>query len=585
MQGKISVNEDAFLKLRKRKKILEEGKGYFTGYPSQDMPWLKYYTEEQILSPIPHMTAYDYLRLCNNNNLNNIAIEFLGKKTTYIELFQKINKTAKALIALGVQPGDIITIALPACPEETYLLYAIDLIGACANYMFIGTPLNEIQETAKTLNSNLLIVMDELLQMPNNLINNNEINLITHSIFQVPKTIGSNVITWKNFIEKAKNTELKAYYRSEEEPLFIAKTGGSTGKPKSVVLSDKGFNLQVHQHLNTSQKYEIGDRWLRLWPLFSASAAVSSHHLPLCCGMEMIIEPNFSLDRIDEIVLEHKPSHMPFIASGIDYLINSPKIQKEGLSFMKSLGVGGEAMTEEIEIKSSEFLSKFGVEEHARIGYGMTENSSGAAARFNSETTSFRGSGVPQLNTIISIFEPNTDIEKKYGEEGEICVLSSTYMLGYYNDIDATNSVLRKHSDGQIWLHSGDLGYMNDDGHIFIQGRMKRVISLFDGHKIYPLALESLIETLEEVEKAIIIPEIDPHHPGGVRPCCFIVPSKQISEEELLNKINETCFQGQPEHSKIKTIYYKKQLPKTSIGKIDLHSLEEEAYILSKRNK
>lgn len=581
----LRVNEDAFLKLSKRKKILEQGTGHFTGYPSIDMPWLKYYTEEQIMAPIPHMTAYDYLRISNNNNLNNTAIEFFNTKLTYLELFQKITHTAKALTALGVKPGDIVTIALPACPEETYLFYAIDLIGACANYVFIGTPLDEIKEHAEQLGSKIFIIMDELFTQPNNLLNDKTKQIITHSIFQQPQTISENIINWQEFISKGKNAELTRYVRNEEEPLFIAKTGGSTGKPKSVVLSDRGFNLQVQQHLNTSQKYEIGDRWLRLWPLFSASAAVSSHHLPLCCGMRMIIEPNFSLERIDEIILQHKPSHMPFIASGIDYLIASPLIQKEGISFMKSLGVGGEAMTEEIEIKSSEFLSKNGVEEHARIGYGMTENSSGAAARFSTETTSFRGSGIPQLNTIISIFEPDTDIEKKYNEEGEICILSSTYMLGYYDDIDATNSVLKKHSDGQTWLHSGDIGYMNEDGHIFIKGRMKRVISLYDGHKVYPLDLESLIETLDEVEKAVVIPENDPVHPGGVIPCCFIVPNGNVNKNELLRKINEVCFKGQPEHSKIKTIHFKQSIPKTAIGKVDLVTLEKEAMVLSKRNK
>ena len=111
---KLRINEDAFLKLSKRKKILEQGTGHFTGYPSIDMPWLKYYTEEQIMAPIPHMSCYDYLRLCNSNNLRNIAMQFGDETITFKDMFKKITETSKALVALGVKPGEIVSIVLPA---------------------------------------------------------------------------------------------------------------------------------------------------------------------------------------------------------------------------------------------------------------------------------------------------------------------------------------------------------------------------------------------------------------------------------------------------------------------------------------
>ena len=149
METIVKYNEDALYKLRRRKIALGEMKGEITGYPSIDMPWLKYYTEEQILAPIPNMTALEYLKVLNNNNLNRPAIEFLGKQITYLELFKKINDTTKSLHALGVKPGEIVTIMLPACPEEVFLFYAIDQIGACANFIFPGTPLNEVEKTIK----------------------------------------------------------------------------------------------------------------------------------------------------------------------------------------------------------------------------------------------------------------------------------------------------------------------------------------------------------------------------------------------------------------------------------------------------
>jgi len=556
--------------------------GPMTGYPSVDQPWLKYYSEEQILAPLPSMSAYDYLRTLNNNNLNLPAIEFLGNQLTYLELFKKINDATKSLHALGVKLGDVITVMLPACPQEVYLFYAIDQIGACVNFIFPGTPFKEVNNIMENFKSSKLFVFEDILLQPNDLINKDGIDIIKVAFDMNTKIEGDNIISWQKFDNMKHNIEMPLHKRNENEPLFIAKTGGSTGKPKSVVLSDKSFNLQVHQHLNTSQKYDIGDRWLRLWPLFSASAAVSSNHLPLCAGMLMIIEPNFIIEKMDEIVLKHKPSHMPFIASGLDVIINSPLIKTESLSFMKSIGVGGEAITPEFERRANQFLQKHNIESCIRIGYGMTENASGAAARFDNNTNKFSSTGVPQLNTIISIFNPDTNEELKYGEVGEICILSDTFMLGYYNDIEKTNTVLKKHSDGQTWLHSGDIGYMDEEGKLFVSGRLKRIISLYNANKIFPLELESIIETIDGIEKAVIVPENDIKHPGFVVPCCFIITNKDYFENDLLKIINEDCLKDFPSYTRINTVHIRKKLPHTQIGKIDFKLLEEEAMKLSK---
>ncbi len=584
METIVKYNEDALYKLRRRKIALGQMKGEITGYPSIDMPWLKYYSEEQILAPIPNMSALDYLKLLNNNNLNLPAIEFLGHQITYLELFKKINDTTKSLHALGVKPGDIVTIMLPACPEEVYLFYAIDQIGACANFVFPGTPLNEVENTMKEFNSTKLVILEDILMQPNNLVNNSKINLITTSLTGKYQIEGNNIYTWSTFDNLKNYVEMPIYKRNQEEPLFIAKTGGSTGKPKSVLLCDRSFNLQVQQHLNADLNYEVGDRWLRMWSLFSASAAVSSSHLPLCYGMTLILEPIPDIEHLDEVLLRTKPSHMPLIASCLDMLFNSPLLKEGNLSFMKSLGIGGEGVTTDFEEKANEFAKKHQIGDCMTYGYGMTENGSGASTRFDLRTSSPGGVGIPMLNSVIGVFNPETNEELKYGEEGEICVLSSTFMLGYYNDIDSTNAVLKKHNDGRIWLHSGDLGFMDENGHLFIKGRMKRVISLYTANKIFPSELEALIELIEEVDRAIVVPEEDNLHPGFVKPCLFVTLNKEISQTELKQKVDE-ALTGLPDYTRIDTIHVREKLPTTDIGKVDLKGLEEEAIRLSKKKQ
>lgn len=585
METIVRYNEDAMYKLRRRKIALGQMKGEITGYPSIDMPWLKYYTEEQILAPIPNMSALDYLKLLNNNNLNLPAIEFLGQQITYLELFKKINDATKSLHAIGVKPGEIVTIMLPACPEEVYLFYAIDQIGACANFVFPGTPLNEVEHTMEEFNSSKLIILDDILMQPNNLVNNPKYNIVTTSLTQEHKVQGTNIYTWKTFDNLSKYVEIPIYKRSQEEPLFIAKTGGSTGKPKAVVINDRGFNLQVQQHLNSPINYSSGDRWVRVWPLFSASSAVSSSHLPLCFGMTMIIEPSVDIEKMDDLIINYRPSHLLMISYCIDSLLKSQKIKDLDLSFIKTMGIGGEGVTPEFEEKAQQFMYDHNINTAMMYGYGMTENSSGASSRFNYETSKTGSVGVPQLNTVIGIFDQETQEELAYGEEGEICILSSTFMLGYYGNNNLTESILRKHKDGRIWLHSGDLGFIDEDGHLFVQGRTKRMIMLFSGDKIYPKDIEDLIESIEEVDRAIVVPEPDSEHENNVVPCVFIKINQPISEELLKSKIEKVLGDNVLSRIKLKNIYIRESLPQTSIGKVDLKELEEEAKTLKKKKQ
>ena len=265
--------------------------------------------------------------------------------------------------------------------------------------------------------------------------------------------------------------------------------------------------------------------------------------------------------------------------------LRSDIIKGQDLSFIKTLGIGGEGVTPEFEIKANKFMSDHNIKSTMMYGYGMTENASGATSRFNQETSSPGAVGVPQVNTIVSIFDPETNEEKLYGEEGEICILSSSIMLGYYKNPEMTEKALRLHSDGNLWLHSGDVGYMDENGHLFVKGRIKRMMMLFSGNKLYPADIEELIETIDEVERAVIVPEPDPIHDGAIVPCAFITLNAPIPEQELRFKIKEVLGEKMVSYVNLNNIYIKEELPHTSIGKVDLQKLEKESYTLAKRNK
>lgn len=551
-----------------------------TGYPSIDKPWLKYYSEEQIHSEIPQMSAYEYLKFCNKDNMDNVAIRYNRQIITYSELISRIDDTASALAGFGIKKRETVVAVLPASLEEVVLLYAADKIGACISFLAPGTPTDVIAAALEEFNVSALFVFAPFFA------ENQLLSLADRSADQKIVYIGPmanmngeqnhNIISWDRFQEYNGTVETEESF-DIQHAMFIAKTGGTTGKPKSVLLSDQGFNAIVHQYLNSPMNFHKGDRWLRLWPIFSATAAVSSNHLPLCAGMELILASAAQLEQIDVIILNNSPNHIPLTPMILDILMNSPLLKGKDLSFLKTLGCGGMPMTVEFEHRAAEFFKAHNIQTFLGCGYGMTENSSVATVRMNKETAPVGGVGVPLPKTVITAFEPYTETEKKYNELGEICIQSPAFMIGYFKDDVLTNSILKKHSDGTIWLHSGDLGYVDKDGQIYICDRLVRAFPVVSGEKIYPAALEEILDAASGVRKSSVVGIPNKEIPNCFIPVCFIVPDGTLKIDEIRCKIAETCKSNIPDYAVPKQFFFIDEFPLTSIGKVDYRALEQKA--------
>lgn len=576
-------NEAVARKLQLRKIAIGELDGEMTGYPSKDMPWLKYYSEEQILSPIPHCSAYSYLKAQNVDNLNGIAINFMGRvKITYRQLFKNIEITAKMLKTLGVKKGDVVTAVLPASPEEVYLIYAIDIIGAIANYLFPGTPIETICANINELNSTKLFVCNMSQKDADTVYSNTK---VTDIIDTFPLKRENSLKSWKTLKFQSVFKRKVKEDRSETDTLFIAKTGGSTGSPKNVLIDDRCFNNIIHQYQNSSIDFNKGDKWLRLWPIFHVTTAISGNHLALCHGMEMILIPVFDLEKIDELIWQYKPNHIPLAPPSLEVIINSPLLKDKDLSFIKLCGCGGTGMTSELEIKANAFLKEHGANIKVGCGYGLTENSSSATIRMNDETTKLDGAGIPLVNTIVSVFNPQTNEELSYNQEGEIYIKSNNFMKGYLNDEKGTNSVIKTHSDGSLWIHTGDIGYIDEDGQVFVKGRITRTIFLYTAEKVYPTNLEDKLSHVEGVEEIAVIAVPDKEHNGHFVPACCVVRDSNFTEQEVTENILSFCTSKIEPYAIPRDIHFIEKMPLTPMQKVDIKQLESEALKLSKRNK
>lgn len=575
----LNANEQVLRDLYLRDLSLGKIQGPPTGYPSIDKPWLKYYTENYIRDEVPHMTAYDYLKKLNENNLELTAIDSDFGTYTYKELFENIEKTAKALYKKGVKNGKKVVVMLPTLPHESFILYGLDRVGAAMCPVPPQYKPIEVCNTINKFDADLFITFDFLLtpEMENTVYRDTNLKHIVNIGFGPIQNRDNRTISWSEFIEDGKNVEMPEIIRNPEDVLFFSGTGGSTGEPKSVMLNDNSFNIIVHQFINSDVDYCVGDRWIRLWPIFSASAAISNHHVTLCTGGCALLR-NFPLNVNDfpEMIIKDKPNHIIMIPQLVDALEQSELLKNEDLSYIKTAGCGGLAISAQFEERINKWYKEHNIDTFLGFGYGNTEGATSIAMRSNFATTSVGTAGAPMVKTNVSIFDPETLEEIQYGKEGEICVNSEAIMMGYYKEEELTAEAIKTHPDGTKWLHPKDLGIMSSDGILTVKGRMTRMIFVFPTAKIYPQTIESLISKVPGVKEVVVCQTPDLEHDGFYLPVYFIVPYNNYDSEKVIENVEAKCNAELPDYSRPSEIYIKETLPLTKVGKPDVRALEAE---------
>ena len=590
-----------------RKLACGEIEGPLTGHASIDKPWLKYYTEDQILTDVPTMSVYQYLHHQNDKYLARPALRYFGRKISFDELFKKIDETAKALKAIGVKEGEVVTISMPNTPEAAYLFYAMSKIGAIANMVDPRTSADGIKKYIEEAHSDKVIIVDKFYNKVKDLTESGEVKKIIaispaeslpiglnlgYKAKEYISTIGKpenkiklndKTINWQDFLALGKNYtgSLDVPY-VPNRPLVIEHTGGTTGQPKGVMLSNENINAVVLQSIETGIDMQREHNWLDIMPTFIAYGVGMGLHLPLSIGMETILIPEFDPLKFDDLLVKNKPIHMVGVPSYWGTIIKSKKLKD--LSYMIAPTVGGDAMDTTLEQQANAFLKEHNCKSKIVKGYGMTEVCGGVSGTVD-ENNQIGSVGVPFVKTTIAIFEPDTENELGYNEDGEVCVTGPNTMLGYFENKEATDAILRRHNDGKMWIHTGDVGHITEDGALFIVDRIKRMMIRYDGFKVFPSLIENAICTHPAVEACKVVAIADQNHSQGKLPKAHIVlkDGYQFYQEEVLEEIIELCASKLPEYVQPVDYKFRESLPLTSIGKVDYRALEaEDAHIKNK---
>ena len=560
-------------------------------YASQAKPWLKYYDQKFIDQTLPALSAFEYVCQRSKNHLNDTALEYYGRKFTYADLIVNVKKTAAALRGAGVKKGDIVTVVSIMTPEIIALFYAADMMGATLNLVDPRYSVEGIREYIEEVDSHLLVCLNVVYERCRQAAKRTNVEkvIVLSPADSLPPVMAvgyklttpdknkyaSNVIRWKQFIKGGEGQSTAAEPYDPDHACVVVHTGGTTGSPKGVMLTDDCFNGIALQFQAYPKLFHRGQKLMNVMPPFIAYGFACGIHLPLVLGFTVIIIPNLDPAKLGSLVLKHKPEHMFGVPTHYQQLAADPKLRDKDLSFIINYAAGGDSLSRGAEQTVNDFLAAHGARYPIAKGYGMTEVSSAAtvAAGLDNKPGSV---GIPMVNTVVAAFEPGTDQELPIGQRGELCISGPCLMKGYYNKPEETAILLRRHPDGRVWAHTGDMGYLDEDGFVYLDSRIKRMIIRHDGFKVFPSMIENVVSRHPAVHQCSVVGCTDKDHTQGRLPFVYIVLKADTTakKKQVIRELERMCAEELPEY--VQPVAYKfiSSMPMTPVGKVDYRQLE-----------
>ena len=556
-------------------------------------PWLDYYSRKERSIKFTTKSIYHYMKDSVGTDLDYIALNYFDNRISYNEFFDNIDTCARALRSFGVKEKDIVTICLPNMPEAIYAFYACNKIGAIADMVHPLSSPEQLKFYLKENKSRFLFLIDFNYDKFKDVI---EESLVYKTILVSPKlsmpltlSIGytltrslgikrprlsdSDYMSWKDFMIKgvAYNKNFEANVKKDDIALILH-SGGTTGTPKGIMISNYSFNALAQQSGVNVIDVRPKDKIVTILPIFHGFGLGVCVHTPLSLKVETILMPEYDANRFYKIWKNDKPHVILGVPTLWEGMMNNKKFDKVDMSQLKYIISGGDHLSVANETKINEFLHKHGAHVNICKGYGMTE--SVAATCYTFPGTNEPGSiGIPMVGNTYKIWDPEKNIEKEIGEEGEIIVNGPTLMSGYLNNQKETKNVLKKHN-GKLWLHTGDIGYISANGIVYYTQRLKRMI-VVSGFNVYPSMIESVLESHKAIKKACVIGI--PHQYKMHVPKAFIVLNEGYKYNNSLEKeLKELCKKELAVFSVPKEIEVRENLPKTLYNKIDYKELEKE---------
>ena len=555
-------------------------------------PWLKSYDPEcpQHLDYFTGTLA-EAFECAAEKYPNYIAYDFMGSETSYKSAVEAIHACARALSAAGIKEGDKVTVCMPNAPQTVTVFYAVNLIGGIANMVHPLSAVKEIAFCLRDSESVAAITLDQFygkfkevrqeVELPLLIITSvadalSPLMRLGYKLTEgrkIQKPDGDDFIWWRDLLKKGENAADCRCEKQATDPAAILYSGGTTGTMKGISLSNLNFNALAAQIIATNSFFRPGDKMLAIMPMFHGFGLGVSIHSMLASGGHCILVPRFTPKSYAGLLKKHRPNLIAGVPSLFEALLRVPEADELELSCLKGVFSGGDSLSVELKKRFDAFLESHGASIKVREGYGTTECVT--ASCLTPIHRAKEGSiGLPFPDTYYKIVKPGTTEEMPYGEEGEICLAGPTVMLCYVNHPQETADTLKQHGDGLTWVHTGDLGKMDEEGFIYFRQRIKRMI-VTNGYNVYPSQIENVLEAHEAVHLACVIGVKDPIRVQRVKAFVMLKPGYEGSEE-LKKDILEHCSKYVAKYAMPRELEFRPELPKTLVGKVAYRVLEEE---------
>jgi long-chain acyl-CoA synthetase len=521
------------------------------------------------------------------------AYDFFGAKVSYREFARQIDACARALKSAGIGPDERVTIAMPNTPQAVIMFYALNRIGAVANMVH---PLAAEEELVYYINCSRSVAALTLDQFyPKFAAILDRLNLrtlilagIDDGLKDIKKTLyrltkgrkikrmktGGKILRWTELLHNGRNYR-KDYIteRKGADLAAILYSGGTSGITKGILLTNLNFNALALQTAAAGNCVVPGHRMLAIMPVFHGFGLGVCIHTMLTHGVTGILVPQFSVASYADLLKRHRPHYIAGVPTLFEALLRLDKLRGLDMAQLEGVFSGGDALSVELKRKVDTFLKEHGAKVQIREGYGLTE--SVTANCLTPKDYHREGSiGIPYPDMLFKIVSPGTQENVLAGATGEICLTGPTLMLGYMDNPEETAQALQTHEDGRVWLHTGDLGFMDEDGFVYFRQRLKRMI-ISSGYSIYPSQIENVIEAHDKVLTSCVIGVPDPYKMQKVK-AFVVLRDGQEATEEIKADILAHCKKNIAKYALPYEFEYRDALPKTLVGKVAYTVLEKE---------
>ena len=551
-----------------------------TGYPSIDKPWQQYYSEAALRAPLPACTVWKNIYERNKAHPDDTALLYFGKKISYGKLFSEVDRTARALAHLGVKNGDNAAVCMPAVPEAIYTILALNKLGANAGMLNPTFSEAQLTERVNEMEADVLLAVNELYPVVQNVIPKTAVKHVVTC--PAVNSLGAfarlakkakpipGTISWNTFIRQGRGTAYETAPYEKQKPAIMVFSSGTTGASKGIQLTNDGINATICEYENGGFGFKRQDIYFAQIPIWFSTGISVTMLTPLAFGVVVMLEPVYDFEIFRRHILKYKPNFL-VTAMGLLYYLMNKQPRAEAYKHFMYLCAGGEYVAPVAEEKYNKWLADNGNLHGLHKGYGMCE--CGGTVTSSYERINTVGSaGIPMPHVTVAAFDLETGEEKRYGERGELRVLTPCRMLGYYKKPAETAKYFHTDAHGNVWACTGDMGYVAEDGNVYVSGRISDSYINSSGRTVYLFDIERAALDIPQVRQCkALAHELD----GTVTHVCHTVLVDGADQEQTLRMIKEHCAKKlDADHQPLLLRLYSDALPVAPSGKLNISKMK-----------